>query len=601
MGDEAALHIVLFLSGAALSSALFFVVTRRLRKARLIAAEKRERAESALRSIVEGTAVPTGEEFFFSLARHLAEAIDVRYAIVGETTSHNTVRTLAVWAGDHFEENIEYALEGTPCEDVVSQSTCYVQRNVQALFPEDDLLVEMEAESYLGTPLIDADGHTLGLLAVLNDQPLADAELARDLLEIFAGRAASELARNRSEKRRAETELQLQQLQKMNAIGQLAGGVAHDFNNLLQVIVGHLELAIEEIGTRDTIRGDLEHAQAAADRASAVTRQLLAFSRQQVLDPVPLDLSEVVTEMMKMLRRLIGEDIELEVQHDRNLPTVLADRTQMEQVLMNLVVNARDAMPMGGSMIIATADFSIDAAFRNSHPWATHDRYVRVRISDTGRGMDEKTLSQVFEPFFTTKGPHQGTGLGLATVYGIVQQHGGMVVAYSRLGVGTTMEVYLPAAIAGSPVTKESESETPETRGKETVLLAEDEPSLLALISRIMAHAGYTVHSASNGEEAISLYESHRDEISLAVLDVTMPKLGGPEVLEHIRRTRPDLPALFLSGHPAGASRTGVPLDPSDQVLQKPFSSADLLSCVRRCLDVSVPSPSLQEDTPQPR
>jgi PAS domain S-box-containing protein len=379
------------------------------------------------------------------------------------------------------------------------------------------------------------------------------------------------IARDITECKRLEE--QLRQSQKMEAVGRLAGGVAHDFNNLLTVILGYGSLLLERTPGNDTRYEPIRMIRTTAERAASLTRQLLAFSRKQLLMPVVLDLNTVVTELAPMLRRLIGEDIRLVTDLTEGLGAIKADRNQLEQILVNLVVNARDAMPTGGQLTIAT------------HNEDTEQPRVVLTVRDTGHGMDEQTRAHLFEPFFTTKEVGKGTGLGLATVYGIVQQSGGEITVDSAPGAGATFRIALPrvesvqAAASIPPLTPE------QVHGRETVLLVEDEEMLRNLARIVLRKNGYTVLEAAHGAEALSICQSHPASIDLLMTDVVMPILGGRELADRVAQLRPDVKVLFVSGYTDDAVvRNGVMAE-SVQFLHKPFTPATLLSKVREVLD----------------
>ena len=389
--------------------------------------------------------------------------------------------------------------------------------------------------------------------------------------------------RKEAEEERERLEAQLRQAQKMEAVGQLAGGIAHDFNNLLQVILGHLELVQNDMGPEFPSHQEIEEARTAGEKAAELTRQLLAFSRRQVIQPVNLDLNELVHGLLKMIGRLIGEDIELRFVSGRRLGVVHVDKGQIEQVLMNLCVNARDAMPKGGTLIIETENVTIGDEYCRAHPWATEGRYVLLSVTDTGHGMDALTRSQIFEPFFTTKGIGKGTGLGLATAYGIVRQHNGLIHVYSEPGMGTAFKIYLPI------VDRPAQSVGPKLEarvegGTEVVLVAEDEEKVRELVIRILREAGYTVLAARDGEEALRLVEEHSSSIALAILDVMMPKLGGRDVMERVQHKYPHIRFLFSSGYSENAIHTNFVIKEGLNLISKPYRGSDLLRAVRRVL-----------------
>jgi two-component system cell cycle sensor histidine kinase/response regulator CckA len=397
------------------------------------------------------------------------------------------------------------------------------------------------------------------------------------------GRASSIISVSRDVTERKRLEAQLQQSQKMEAVGRLAGGIAHDFNNMLTAVKAYTEFLLEDLDQADARRTDVQEIAKAADRAASLTRQLLAFSRKQVLQPRPLDLNDVVESMEKMLRRLIGEDVQIVTRLESDLQLVEADPSQVEQVIMNLAVNARDAMPQGGTLTIETRNVMlehVDASW-GIDPGA----YTVLTMSDTGVGMDAATREQAFDPFFTTKPVGQGTGLGLSTVYGIVKQSGGHISVYSEPGHGSTFKVYLPqvSPADSAPILGPAMARFP--RGSEAIVLVDDDEGVRAVSRRILQRAGYTVLSAPDGVEALRMIGEAGDQVQLLVTDVVMPGLGGRDLVAHVRDTYPDLRVLFVSGYTEeGVRRHGV-LDPESAFLEKPFTAERLAQKVREVLD----------------
>jgi PAS domain S-box-containing protein len=393
--------------------------------------------------------------------------------------------------------------------------------------------------------------------------------------------------RKQAEDERLRLESQLRQAQKMEAVGQLAGGVAHDFNNLLTAIRGYSEFALNRLGEEDSsIRKDIEEIAKSADRASSLTRQLLAFSRKQLLQPRILQLNDVVSEVDKMLRRLIGEDIEVVTVFGRTLGRVKADPGQIEQVLVNLVVNARDAMPDGGKLTIETKNVDIDEEYSAAHEGLAPGRYVMLAVHDTGHGIDAETKSRLFEPFFTTKEQGKGTGLGLATVYGIVKQSGGYVVVESEPGMGAAFKVFLHRLEAGvDEVERVVHIDEEQPRGSETVLLVEDEEVVRNLVREILVGNGYTVLEARNGAEALDLGRRFTAPIHLLVSDVVMPKMSGRELAERLVTIHRETRVLYMSGYTDGAIGQHGVLDPHTELLEKPFTFDALAQKVRKVLD----------------
>ncbi len=385
-------------------------------------------------------------------------------------------------------------------------------------------------------------------------------------------------------------EEQLRHSQKMEAIGRLAGGVAHDFNNTLSVIRGYTEFALEDLPPDTPLREDLEEIRKAADRASSLTRQLLAFSRKQVLAPHDVSIRELIQGVERMTRRVIGEDIELETRFSPGLDTVFIDSGQMEQVLLNLVVNARDAMPGGGRLTISTGSVEPDELFIARHPEARPEPYVVVEVSDTGCGMTREVLQRVFEPFFTTKEAGKGTGLGLATVYGTIQQSGGFITVYSEPNLGTTFKLYLPCITSRPPETGSATGTSGAGHASETVLLVEDEAEVRKLTFRLLSRYGYRILEAASAEEALALARHHRNPIHLLLTDLVLPGMPSRELIEELRRMHPEARLLLTSGYPDEVLVGRGLIQPGEMLLQKPFTAQDLARKVRGALD-RIPDP----------
>jgi two-component system, cell cycle sensor histidine kinase and response regulator CckA len=409
-----------------------------------------------------------------------------------------------------------------------------------------------------------------------------EVELISHGLEYAGKRVGLVVAQDISERRHLES--QLRQAQKMEAVGRLAGGVAHDFNNLLMVIKGHTELLLNALTPSDQITRKIEQIDRSADRASALTRQLLAFSRRQVLQPQVINLNATVEEMGKLLPRLIGEDIDLVIRTDKNLGNIRADASQMEQVIMNLAVNARDAMPSGGKLLIETANASIDNTYTASHPLMRAGQYVQLVVTDSGTGMNAETQAHIFEPFFTTKEKGKGTGLGLATVYGIVKQSGGFIWVYSELGKGTSFKIYLPRVGQAEDHIATPRATTELPKGTETVLLTEDEQDVREIAREFLESAGYRVIEAKDGAEAIRLAAAHRGEIQLLVTDMVMPGMTGQELAVRLQAEHPGLNVVFMSGYSEHAATEMADADPAVRLLTKPFSRSAILRTVGEIL-----------------
>jgi len=436
-----------------------------------------------------------------------------------------------------------------------------------------------------------------GVLSIQSYTPNAYSQQSLETLQALADHCGGALDRIRteesmraSEARYRLSEAQLRQSQKMEAVGQLAGGIAHDFNNLLAVMRGNTELVLMTDGQlSDTVSDCLKQVVSASDRAANLTRQLLTFSRKQVMQPQPLDLNEVIGNFTKMLKRIIGEDFQLQCTYAARLPAVQADVGMLEQVLVNLAVNARDAMPRGGQLLILTETTRLDAAYTSAHPEARAGDFVCLSVTDTGTGIAAEHLPHLFEPFFTTKEVGKGTGLGLATVYGIVHQHEGWIEVASQLGAGSTFKIFLPAiepSLAAVSATEPVEAKP--AGGSETILMVEDDEAVRSLTSRILRRSGYHVHEAASGPQALELWRAHKQEIALVLTDIIMPEhMNGRELADRLRAERPDLKVIFISGYSGETvgQDSASPWRTGTAFLQKPCHRHTLLQTVREALD----------------
>jgi two-component system, cell cycle sensor histidine kinase and response regulator CckA len=446
-------------------------------------------------------------------------------------------------------------------------------------------------KAFLGVPL-SLGPQVLGVLSVrtrrergfsLEDLALAMAFAAQAAIALENSRLYQ--ATQRAYEELSETQEQLTQARKMEAVGRLAGGIAHDFNNLLTVMLGRSQLLLRRLGAQDPVRADIELMEQTADRAAELTRQLLAFSRKQVLQPAVLDLSAVVANLAEMLRRLVGEDIALVTALDPALGRVKADPGQIEQIVMNLAANARDAMSKGGRLTLETANAELDAAYARHHVDVRPGPHVMLAVSDTGVGMTPETQAHIFEPFFTTKGPGHGTGLGLATVYGIVKQSDGHVWVYSEPGRGTTFKIYLPRVEEAVDPSAARPGLPEPAQGHETILLVEDERAVRDLARDVLRAHGYTILEAQHGREALLISEQHAGPIHLLLTDVVMPEMSGRELANRLAPLRPTMPVIYMSGYTDTAVVHHGVLDPGTTFLQKPFTPDALARKIRQVLD----------------
>jgi two-component system, cell cycle sensor histidine kinase and response regulator CckA len=453
-----------------------------------------------------------------------------------------------------------------------------------------DLALRHNLRACWSMPILASDGSVLGTLAMYYREPRSPDDTHRLVIERATQIAGIAISRSRAEEALRHSEAQLRQSQKMEAIGRLAGGIAHDFNNLLTVINGRSDLLLQRLNPRDPVYGSIEQIRKTAERATELTQQLLAFGRKQMLQPRVLDLTAVVSELAPMLRRLIGENINLVV-----IPAargrVEADRAGLEQVITNLVINSRDAMPAGGRLTIETADADLDAAFVGQHPGTQPGSYVALVVRDEGTGMSAEVQAQAFEPFFTTKEVGKGTGLGLSTVYGIVKQHSGHISVESVVGSGSTLSVYLPRVETVSEAPSLPRPSLHSLGGTETVLLVEDEEDVRAVARESLTMYGYTVLEARDGEDALRVAGGESGHIDLMVTDVVMPGMNGRELAERLLAIRPRTRVLYVSGYTDDAlSQHGI-LDQELAFLAKPFAPETLARSVRQVLDDAPPNP----------
>jgi two-component system, cell cycle sensor histidine kinase and response regulator CckA len=528
------------------------VVGRTIRHALALSGEERQRrqAESALRA---------NEERFRALVENSSDALMLVDA-EGRVTYITPSSTRQI---------------GRAAADVVGRSI------FDFLHPDD--------REALGSAMADAAARPGGAVGTEIRVQHADGDMhdmeaiVVNRLEDPSVRAIVVTARDVTERRRLEE--QLRHAQKMEAIGQLAGGIAHDFNNLLTAILGYCNLILDDMSEADPLRVDLEEIRLAGQRAASLTRQLLAFGRRQILQPQVVDLNSLVGQMERLLRRLIGEDVELVTALSPDIARVRVDAASIEQVLVNLVVNSRDAMPEGGQLTIETSMTDLDRSYAGVHVAETPGRYVMLAVADTGHGMDAATRARIFEPFFTTKPQGKGTGLGLATVYGIVKQNGGHIWVYSEVDRGTVLKVYLPVAESdGARQDNGRPAAAHEDRGWETVLLVEDEDAVRTLAREVLRRHGYVVLEARHGVDALRIAEQHSDPIHLMISDVVMPHMSGRDLAARLVTARPGMKVLFMSGYTDHAVMHRD-LTPDAAFLQKPFTPENLARKVRSVLE----------------
>lgn len=672
---------------------------------------ERKLVEETLTFLMRSGDLHQNGSFFQLLAQYLAEALGMDYVCIDRLESDGLeAQTVAVYNNGVFEDNVRYTLLDTPCGEVVGKTICRFEQGVRHRFPHDQVLQDLQAESYVGTTLWGSDGQPIGLIAAIGRQPLTDQCPAESMLQLVALRAAAELERknaedqllesesryknllehapvavminqggrivlvNRaclklfgatskeqllgktpyelfhsscpeavrariatmlsqqtavpvleetivrldgtpvevevtaapfpskgetgihvvlsdiSERKKAELahqqiEEQLRHSQRMEAIGTLAGGIAHDFNNILTAIIGYAHISQMGLPPDAPQRAPIQQITEAANRATHLTRDLLLFSRKQTTVRRVIDLHECIIGTKGFLKRIISENIVLETSFCAETIKLYADPQQLDQVLLNLAANARDAMPDGGRITLSSELVRLDTNAATLLGLANAGEYAVIRFADTGKGIDPEDLTRVFDPFFTTKEIGKGTGLGLPIVYGIVTGHGGVIKIASTPGQGTVLTIYLPCAQDAPPAVKPQDTGQPLPRGTETILMAEDSERIRDMISQVLAEFGYQVITAVDGEDAVRLFKQHADQISLLLFDLVMPHLGGHEAYQQIIQIRPDIPVLFTTGYAPQVAEGKLTQEQIEQLLHKPYAIVKLLKAVRSALD----------------
>ncbi len=544
-------------------------------------------ARRLLTNLTRATGRLSGLEYLRELVRQLATTLNTRYAYVGKLATPDRVQGLVFWVDGDFQLPFEYELPRTPCENVIATSACLYPRGVQQLFPSDQDLIRMGAESYIGTPLRAKDGKPLGILWACDTRPMPDMPVLTEILLAIAERASAELERLQLDEELRLVREQLIQAQRLESIGQMAGGIAHDFNNLLTAVLGDIELAQSALSEEHPAQKYLADAIKAIEKAAEFTRLLLTFARRQPVNLQLVNLNSIVHESLTPAQRWLPSNITVRTELSEPLWLIEADPTQLSQVLQNLLLNAREAMPNGGVLTIETSNVVIDEEYARAHYEVIPGDYVLLAVSDTGEGMSPEVRKRIFEPFFSTRTERRGAGLGLAVVYAIVRQLGGHIWVYSEKGKGTTFKLYFPRAVSEALLAVEPAPPTEVRPGTETLLLVEDEEEVRIVACEALRLLGYQVLEASSPSEALQIAESHTDTLHLLLTDVVLPLMSGVELAELIKRLHPEIRVLYVSGYTENVIvRYGV-LDAGIHFLPKPYTPSQLAQKVRQVLDES--------------
>lgn len=540
-------------------------------------------SEKAFQAILESTVGIIGQDFFDKILKEICNWLNCEMAYIVEIDNALVCHPVSMILDDHISTNFSFDLAGTPSHGVFRNGFRFYPEGIQGQFPEDTRLSEMGATGYIGTSLFDGAGNRMGVLGAVSRKKLNLPEKAEDVMKILAARVSAEIERKRVEREKMQVEAQLQQAQKMEAIGTLAGGIAHDFNNILQSIILNTELALYE---RSSMEGPdrMEEVLKASRRATDLVKQILTFSRQSELELQPLHISVIIKEVLKMLRSSLPTTIEIRKKISSKLDLVMADVTQIHQVIMNLCTNAAHAMRKKGGVLNVTLhpeDIASEMAslYPNLHPGP----YLRLVVSDTGHGMDPMTIRRIFDPFFTTKERGEGTGLGLSVVYGIVKNLGGVITVESEVGKGTTFFVFLPRLRRES--IQMAEETRPLPKGNERILLIDDEVDLIKVERGVLEKLGYQTVTASNSMEGLDIFRSQPDGFDLIITDQTMPKMPGSELAKEFIRIRPDIPIILCTGHSAMVSEERARSLGIRAFAMKPFEMREIAEMIRMVLD----------------
>jgi signal transduction histidine kinase/ActR/RegA family two-component response regulator len=529
----------------------------------------------------------TGYAYLRELVCAISRTFGGAHTYIGRLVESQRVQGIVYAFNGEPQEPFEYLLPNTPCENVVASGFCAFPSGVQELFPKDEALRALGAESYLGTPLRDPLGRVIGIAWIVHTKPITPSDAVQEIFQLFTTRAAHELLREQTEAETEQLRAQLLQVQKMESIGRMAGGLAHDFNNLLTAVLGYIELAQGALPPNNSAQGFLNNAITAVEKAAGVTRQLMTLARQQPMQRQLVNLNTVVQEAVQIAQTWMPASIQIQTYLSESLWRTEADPSQLMQVLQNLLLNARDAIPeAGGIVTVETQNIVLNLEYARTHYQVVPGEYVMLMVTDTGVGMKPYVRERIFEPFFTTKPRGQGTGLGLSIVYSIVNQLGGHIWVYTEEGKGTTFKIYLPRAYEQMQFPREARPSLAELpRGQERLLVVEDEPGVLEVAAEALRLQGYTVLTASSPAEALQLAQSYPEPIHLLVTDVVMPVMSGRELADYLTRLHPQMRVLYVSGYTENTIVHHGVLETGVHFLPKPYTPAQLIQKVREALD----------------
>ncbi len=508
---------------------------------------EKKQSERTFNAILEGTAWAIGQDFFDRIVKELTLWLDCEVALIGKIVDDSSIETVSIIKDGKLLPEYTYPLEGTPCMNVIENGYAYHPVRLKHIFPDISNIHNMDVNGFIGIRLLDKEGKAIGILAAMSKKRLILPSRAEDAMKILAARTSSEIERTNIEEKKKQVEVLLQQAQKMEAIGTLAGGIAHDFNNILQSIILNSELAQFENSDNPMVERRTEEVLKASRRATDLVKQILTFSRQSELELRPLKISLVIKEALKMLRSSLPSTIEIVTDVYKDDDLVLADPTQIHQVAMNLCTNASHAMrETGGTLTVSLQPVELDSGFSGLYPELKPGAYLILKVSDTGHGMDDTTMGRIFDPFFTTKKRDEGTGLGLAVVYGIIKELKGAIRVESEKNRGTVFSILLPRI--ERPVRSDAVEARPVPGGSETMLLIDDEEGLLKAQRKIFERLGYDVEIRSSSVEALEAFKSNPQRYDIVITDQTMPKLTGAQLAKEFIALRPDIPIILCTG-----------------------------------------------------